>query len=166
MLVSPPVPTGEAITRVLAGQGDQVRIIETIHGRAEVWKRLGAFVATAEEVDASFVERAAQNVRTVVLFDDAIQPAREVVEGAAAAGVERAVLVSDRTEGPVVDVVTGYRQHVVIATGKGRFRRGAGPEAVAAAVDAADDLAGDVRLILDLGRKESWAELELEGPVR
>ena len=137
-----------AVVRRLTAQGDQVRVV----GRAgESYP--GAHVAVGEPGDDDLVERAAQGARTIV----AGQVGRAgALEGAARAGVERAVLLDGDAAG-----VPASMSWVVLVTRR-RFRRGPAPDDVAEAVDAADDMAGEPRLVADLTAEEGWRVLRLE----
>jgi hypothetical protein len=56
--------------------------------------------------------------------------------------------------------------YVIIRTGKlrSRIRKTVPMEAVAEAIDAADDLAGEVRVEVDLTRRDGWGALQMEPP--
>jgi hypothetical protein len=66
----------------------------------------------------------------------------------------------------VEDVKSSGLSYVILRTPKLRSVLGktTTPGAIAEAIDAADDLAGDVRLELDLRREEDRARLKLERP--
>lgn len=158
---------GETLARRLRAQGDEVRVVEAAEEPAEAWRRLGVKVAPGSDDDADLIERAAQGVRTAVVFDGKSGAAGDVIEdvvaGIAAAGVERVILCGRRPDPSTVDAVrTSGLDYVVLTVAGGRFsRKRVSVEAVAEAIDAADDLAGSPRLELDLTRKESWAALGL-----
>jgi Trk K+ transport system NAD-binding subunit len=153
---------GEAVVARLIEQGDEVRVIEPDGAAAEHWRALGAHVAAGDPADADLVERAAQNARTIVaLADTDIEP---LVQGAIAARVERVVLcVHDH--GPHV-VAGSDLDFVALVVPRTRFARRAAvsPQALAEAVDAADDMAGNPRMFVNLGDAAGWRALGLEAP--
>lgn len=152
--------------RRLISQGDEVRVIEDEGDASERWRSLGAHIARPDYDMADLVERAAQNVRTLVI-GDGVGPdtdnLRMIVEGARLANVERIVLYAPRPAASLVDVIKASRlQYLVLATGGGKRvlgRGGIGAEDLAEAVDAADDIGGVRRLELDLADPQSWVTL-------
>lgn len=150
---------GRALTRLLLDEGDQVRVILPAGEDAAPYE--GAHVATGEASDEDLVERAAQGARTIVLghFDDDTRSA--ALTAAARAGVDRAVLLGNWA-GDVPATISW----VALVTPRSLFglRRGPGPEDLAEAVNAADDLAGEPRTVVDLGTDEGWRTLRLERP--
>ena len=151
----------------LISQGDEVRTIAT-EPELESLASLGVRIARGPYLDADLVERSAQNVRTIVLFgaDDDVLEA--VIEGAEAARVERIVLCSGSIAEPVRERLRscGLEYVVLQVPRKGRFRKTVPDEALAEAVDAADDMAGPLRLELDLNENDAWQTLKLEVPSR
>jgi hypothetical protein len=142
-----------ALTRRLVAAGDQVRVIAPAGEEAPP----GVHVATGSLEDEDLVERACQGVRTIVLG----AAADDALDAAARAGVDRAVLVGV-TAGrppPMSSVTLLLPRPRLLGLGKGLS-----PESVAEAVDAADDLAGEPRLVADLGTDEGWRALRLESP--
>lgn len=137
-----------AIVRRLTGEGDQVRVVARAGTTYD-----GAHMATGEPGDDDLVERAAQGARTIVAGTEGRVAA---LAGAARAGVDRAVLVGGEAED-----VPGSMSWVLLVT-KRRFRRGPGADDVAEAVDAADDMAGEPRLVADLTTEEGWRALRLD----
>jgi hypothetical protein len=158
---------GAAIVARLISQNDEVRVIEADASAAGEWGTLGAHVARGSSGDADLVERAAQNVRTLVVGPGAAgeETMRALVEGAELAGVERIVLFGPRLRDEIVAIVRASElQRVLLATGRrvpwgGRRVDDA---ALAEAIDAADDLSGEVRLELDLADPGAWRRLGLE----
>lgn len=146
------------IARLLA-QGDQVRAVVAPGQDPAPFE--GAHLATGDPADDDLVERAAQGARTIVL--GATAPAEAALDGAARARVERAVFVG---RAPGDDLPEGM-SWVALVTPRPRLgrRRGPSPEALAEAVDAADDLAGEPRLVADLSTPEGWAALRLDPPA-
>lgn len=137
-----------AVTRRLVAQGDQVRVVARSAARPP-----GAHVAIGDPGDDDLVERAAQGARTIVA---GVEGRAGALAGAARAGVDRAVLLGGDPDG-----VPGSMSWVLLVT-KRRLRRSPAPEDVAEAVDAADDLAGEPRLVADLTTDEGWRALRLE----
>jgi hypothetical protein len=158
----------EATIERLIAQGDEVRVIEPDRRLADRYRAMGAFVAAGSPFDEDLVERAAQNVRTVVMGDKDLitEDLVGLTQGGLKAGVERWIYWSkagatwsDWFRGEV-----GEGDYVVLTTGRRRFlnTRRVSPEAVAEAIDAADDLQGPVRLELDLADPSSRKALKLE----
>lgn len=137
-----------AVTRRLTAQGDQVRVVAAA-GVAYT----GAHVAAGEPGDDDLVERAAQGARTIVA---GIEGRAGALAGAARAGVDRAVLI-----GGDADEVPSPMSWVLLVTKK-RLRRGPSPDRIAEAVDAADDMAGEPRLVADLTTDDGWRALRLD----
>jgi hypothetical protein len=154
------------VVRRLLAQGDEVRVLEKTAARREEWRGLGAFLAVGEADDPDLVERAAQSVRTVVLLEDPARPEviANVLEAAPKAGVDRVVVCGAAIDAHVREALgAGDLSHVIIETARpGLLRRkAASPELVAEAVDAADDLAGDPRMNVDLTKPEGRKLLDL-----
>ena len=159
--------TASTITR-LRSQDDEVRVLAPNGPQADAWKAAGAHVALGGFDDADLIERACQNVRTLVFGDSALAPdnGEALVNGGVRAGVGRWVYVSGAPKPGIVSELdsTGH-DYVVLATGsKGLLRRGTEPSAVALAVDAADDLAGHPKLELNLKNDSAWSALRLQRP--
>jgi nucleoside-diphosphate-sugar epimerase len=166
---------GEAVVERLVGQGDDVRVIERDPTRASLWARRGAHVARGDASDADLVERAAQHVRTVVVMEHAEAPLEEVleavVEGTLRASPQARVIVCARdiADTGVERLRASGMEHVVLRLGSAsrhwamRARR-LSDALVAEAIDAADDVAFETRLDLDLANATSWAALGLSGP--
>jgi len=163
LLVRPPKQIGSAVIDLLTSQGDVVRVIAADALSAARWKELGAYVAQGSEADADFVERAAQDVRTIVVFEDAQFSIETVLEGAELAGVERLVICTPKPPEDLLARVRASRMdYVLLRLGTqrlpGRRRRLRG---TAEAIDAADDLGGHPRLEVDLNNTESRRSLDL-----
>ena len=148
---------------LLIGQSDEVRIVESNPSQIERWRSLGAQVARGVPDDDDLIERAAQNVRTLVVGDDA---KLETLEGARRAGVGRVVClgrsfdshqIGNQIDEYVILRMSGKRR----LGGKGKL---SAPDA-ARLIDAADDLAGDVKLDLVVGDASTWTRLGLEDPT-
>jgi hypothetical protein len=137
----------------------------------EDFQARGAHVAWGDAADADLIERAAQNARTIVIVTDSRSRTDELlraaVDGGRAAGVDRIVFCGTHRAGWVVETLEGEAvEYVALWAGKRRLLRGPElpVEAVAAVIDAADDIAGDVRLDLDLTDAAAWAKLKLAPP--
>jgi uncharacterized protein YbjT (DUF2867 family) len=158
---------GEALARRLIEQGDEVRVIDASPDHVAGWEALGVHVARGSESDADLVERAAQNVRTIVVIEDELGRADDVIEelvtAAARANVSRIVVWG---AGPS-DAIREHLQRsgmefVLLSSGKkGLLRKGPDPTAVAEAIDAADDIAGEPHLVVDLNDAGGRAALGL-----
>ena len=154
------------LIRRLVQQDDEVRVVATENDDSEALRKLGAHIARGPLLDADLVERAAQNVRTIVVGAVEAEMMKEVLEGARVARVERIVLCApDPPIEPVELLRAAPGQYVVLTYRRQRLLRrdkAFAPESVAAAVDAADDLGGEPRLELDLNEASSWDALGLE----
>lgn len=162
---------GGALMRRLIAQDDEVRVIEANERAAARWRSLGAHVAAGEITDSDLIERAAQGVRTLVLFAGEAPAVQSVVEGASLARVDRFVLCSsDPRDDAMASIRASRIDYVVLRTAVGRRRFWGGQnqalsdEVIAEAIDAADDLAGQPKLDLDLRQPASWHQLGLEPP--
>ena len=155
-----------AVARRLLEQGDEVRAVELDPTQAEALRSLGVHIARGTYLDADLVERAAQNVRTIVVFDPTPEVLEPVLEGGRYASVDRVVLCGPRVPDLAVTALrTAEIDHVTLTTArKGLFKKTIPDEAVAEAVDAADDLAGHPRLELDLTEPTAWSKLKLAAP--
>jgi hypothetical protein len=165
LLIEPGTDLGVAIVERLIAEGDEVRVLVRDPGG---WKARGAFVATGDPMDPDLVERACTNVRTIVftftgrevplsLLGAALPPA-------AKAGVDRVVVCCPSPDaGATRALEASGLDHVLIATGRRGFlpRKTIEPADVAAAVSAADDLAGSPKLVVDLTTDEGRAALGL-----
>jgi hypothetical protein len=146
-------------------QGDDIRIIEPDPRRAELWKTVGAHVALGSPADVDLVERAAQQVRTIVVMEEATEWMGAIVEGAASAGVGRIVAVARQTSRSASILQTTALEWVLMKMPRRRLPSRAprvDHDRIAEAIDAADDLAGPVHLELDLSDSSAWTALGLE----
>jgi hypothetical protein len=148
-----------------------VRVIEDDLSAGAHWKEFGAHVALGSPADPDLVERAGQNVRTLMMAggDDSREVMAAVAEGARLAGIGRLVVCLQRSDESVLEAVRAAGiDHVVLLTGRSRLKRLLGPvvpaDSLAEAMDAADDLAGNPRLVLDLTREGGWTALGLRPP--
>lgn len=161
LLVAPPAQLAGPIIERLIAQGDEVRVVAA-DANASEWKGLGAHVAGGDP-DADLLSRAGQSSRTIALFDPSSELAADAIEAAVAARIERVVAVLTRRN-PELNASlseTGLT-YVLLLAGRKGLRRAPAPEEIAAAVDAADDLAGDVKLEVDLTEPEGWKALGIE----
>jgi hypothetical protein len=166
LLVGLDAELAQTVTRRLISQDDEVRVIATAGDDAGALRDLGAHVARGQRLDADLVERAAQNVRSIVVGAVEPETMSEILEGARFARVERIIVCSDQPQPSSVDLLREAPiQYVVLNYRKpGRFRRRSThtDDYVALAIDTADDLAGEPRLELDLGAPSSAEALGLD----
>ena len=165
--------TGVLVARLI-DEGDEVRVLEDSTDSAESWRMLGAHIAQGPMWDADLIERAAQNVRTIVVGEhhdhDPAELMDAVVTGGGFASKDmRIVLVGNDLEAPAIGRLRESPLAYValgVVTRRSLLgkRRPPAPAILAEAIDAADDLAGEVRLELDLNDEQSWAELKLPNP--
>jgi nucleoside-diphosphate-sugar epimerase len=158
--------SGEAIVERLVSQGDEVRVVEDDPATAQRWRSRGAYVARSSSDLPDLIERAAQNVRTVVVGEGAANDIDAILSGAAAAQVERVIWFGSSASAGAARAVRDFpSQHVVLNTGRRRLLRGGvDDELIAVAIDAADDMGGAPRLVLDLTDPGAWAELGVSNP--
>lgn len=164
LLVDPPDLLGSLIVKRLVAQGDEVRVVGP-EEEAQQWRELGAYAASGRP-DPDLIERAGQNVRTMVLFDPMDDVSEVALEAAEAARIGRVIVITPGSaeHWPQQLTSAGF-DYVVLRTGRKRlFRRVVPDDRVAIAVDAADDLAGRVGLDLDLAEPTAWAALGIESP--
>lgn len=158
------------LARRLVDQDDEVRILVVDGDDPASVPDAPVHVASGRYLDDSdLIERACQNVRTIVLGERGDIPSamREVMKGARAAEVSRIVYCAGAPDRQIREELrSGPIEYVILETGRrSPLRRRALPiEAVAEAIDAADDLADEVRLELDLTADEGWLPLRLRPP--
>jgi hypothetical protein len=160
---------GRAVFDRLRAQGDEVRVIEDDPIAAAVWKERGGYTALAREWDADLIERAAYGARTIVVFErkdrDPEEVLMETLKATAPAGVDRLILIRARATVPA-ELEGSDVAYVLLATGKRSLLKrtpAITPEQLARAVDAADDLTGSPRLVLDLTESAALRTLGLAG---
>ena len=158
------------LIRRLIEQGDEVRVLDSGEEASDHWRSLGAHVASGPRWDADLIERAAQNVRTIVVGDRHDQEPAELMEALVEGGVlaspdMRVVVVGEVVPGALALLRESLLEYVILGSVERRGLLGrrsrVSPERLAEAVDAADDLAGGPRLELDLGDQSAWRELKL-----
>lgn len=157
------------LVRRLVEQGDVVGILVEDDGTIDHLDPEGAHVARGSRTDEDLIERAAMHARTIVVYEEAAAPVhREIVAAVIAAARRiddvRVVMWGPKHSAEAIDALSASGvSYVVIRTGKLRshLRRTMSPEVVVEAIDAADDLAGDVRLEVDLTRPEGRARLKV-----
>lgn len=155
--------------RRLLAQQDEVRAIVTEEKSATALRGTGVHVARGRELDdPDLIERACQNVRTLVLGPMAPDAVTYVLQGTSLAGVGRIVYLPDGDGDGIEAIVSGSAEYVILRIpGRSLFRKGGLDTAVVAeAIDAADDLDGVTRLDLDLTTEAAWAALGLDSPKR
>jgi hypothetical protein len=167
ILLIAPGGTGADVIKRLITQGDEVRVVEPDPQKVEQWKYLGAYVAHGDPGDADLIERAGQNCRTVVLFgvrDQCAHVLEEVLEGIANTTVDRIVLVATSNEPQCLGLVRRSKLDYVFLRVKPRpllSRLRSSAPTIAEVIDAADDVAGNPRLELDLGDPATAVALHL-----
>lgn len=157
-----------AVAKRLLAQGDEVRVVVNDPAERSSWVALGTHVAVGDSRDDDLIERAGQDARTLVLFDALANDPETVgaaVKGASAAGIDRLILcapdVSQEVRGLIEGAQTGS---VILVYGRRLSLRGrASVDVVAEAVDAADDMPGRPRLLVDLRRPEALGLLGGDG---
>jgi nucleoside-diphosphate-sugar epimerase len=166
LLIGDPGSVGEILVRRLIAQGDEVRAIATDADSGDLSGH-GVHIARGPDLDADLVERAAQNVRTLISFDPSNEVMEPVVEGARAARVERVIVCAAAVSPSARERLrTSELDYVVLeAPRRGRLRKGLSDEELAEAIDAADDVAGPLRVELDLLEAASWKPLKLTAPA-
>jgi hypothetical protein len=161
------------LIRRLTSEGDEVRVLETEEDPSERWRALGAHIASGPQWDADLIERAAQNVRTIVAGErhgkDPAELMAALIEGGGhASRTMRLVFVGGLQPRPLSLLRDSQLEHVVLDQVARRTllgkRKALAPERLAEAIDAADDLAGHPRLELDLSGEPAWRALRLEPP--
>lgn len=156
-----------AVAERLIAQEDEVRIIVSDGTSSETWRARGVYVATGDLGDEDFVWRACGGVRTVVVEPSVVAGDEGIVfvAGARRAGVDRFVVVGDIPSSDSFLNEADVDRIILRPPKRGLLRRTSiDVTDVAAAVDAADDLAGSPRLDLDLSVPDSWAQLRLDPP--
>ena len=168
LLVDPPEALGEAVVRQLVHDGDEVRVVERSGSRYDAWRGLGAHVALGDSDDDDLIERAALNVRTLVLldWDDVSRDKTEMVVAAARrSGVDRVVGPARKPDPRIRQSLDDLGiQYVVLVTKRRLIGGSLDPDLVAQAVSAADDLAGEPRVAVDLTAPAGWDALRLPVP--
>ena len=161
----------EILAARLIAQADEVRIVLGDDSARERWRAQGVHVAVGDLTDDDFVWRACMNVRTVVVGDRPPVDESSVRHGLAGflekTDADRVVVVGADDDELVAGLRTSGLPHVVL-----RFRKRGllgwkeviSASDLAVAIDAADDLAGEPRLHLDLWEPSAWQSLRLEQP--
>jgi hypothetical protein len=174
LLVGLPETFAAMLAQRLVGEGDEVRLLLWEDADPEPWKRIGAFVAKGDPTDADLVERAATNVRTVVLgertTDLSTDELKELIGGARQAGVGRFVVCQRQPSAELVELLKGADLEFVILTTAKKPLVGKGKNKIpisklSEAIDAADDIAGRIQAELDLTIPKAWKVLKLDPPA-
>ena len=159
---------GTALVRRLRDQDDEVRVLEESRAASEHWRALGAHVASGPEWDADLIERAAQNVRTIVVGPAHRRAPSTLIDavitggGYAAPGMRLVVFGPEIDERVREALRSSVLDYVILKTsGRGILGRRSkvAPDVLAEAIDAADDVAGSPRLELDLSDPRALEEL-------
>lgn len=169
LLVGLPDPLVEVLATRLLSANDEVRILVTTDD-SDHYRQAGLHVAKGQSLDDDdLVERAAQNVRTIVVGELPREHLVAVLKGARAAGVGRIIAVLPTPSDIYRELLDGSRLEFTILV-VGRTLIGRKPklsdESIAAAIDAADDLAEGLRTQLVLGEQVAWEVLRLPTPER
>ncbi len=137
------------ITRLTA-QEDEVRVLEASRTRAMRWRDMGAIVAEGQATDPDLVERAALGARSVVLGPVASYLA-PVLEGIRMAGAPRFIFIA-RERADIGTVEGAAESYVVLRIPpEGLLRRAKiGADALAECIDAADDLTGTPKMVVEV----------------
>lgn len=162
LLVAAEGEVGEAVIARLVSQGDEVRIIDEEDERVSRWRGLGAHVASGSAGDADLVERAAQGARTIVVLGQV--DAGPVIRGGLAAAVDRFVFCTHHHDAHAIESEQTDFVVLLLPTARWPRRSSLSPDALALAIDAADDLAGNPRMYVPLGEAAGWKQLGLEAP--
>ncbi len=137
----------KVVARRLLDQGDEVRVLLARPELRPAWIELGAHVAVGDPTDDDLIERAGQDARTLVLFGihaGDVSTVTASLKAALAAGIERVILCVAGADDEIRRLVgASASSYVILSYGKRLGPRGE-------AVDAADDLAGEPRLEVDL----------------
>ena len=164
---------GPAIVERLRDEDDIVGVIEEEPGRRDLWRDLGAHVALGSGTDPDLVERAVQHARSIVVFE---RPAGRgelldgVFQGARLAPGEtaRILYVTSDEDAAVREALdaSAFDYVVLRLPRRSRWRRAPvlTPADLADAVNAADDLAGNPRLDVDVSSAEGRQALGLDPP--
>lgn len=170
LLVGLDAATTAAVAERLLAQGDEVRVIETNEVAVDELRRRGVYVARGGAAnDPDLIERAAQNVRTIVVGEHSgfmlADLLGSVAMAAPPARVERLIVVTQ--DPPPAGLSPLRTEHVFLTLGKKRRFRAAAvmPADIARAVDAADDLQDLPGDRLDLSDAGAWSALKLEPPA-
>lgn len=179
LLIGADSSLGDTLVRRLLDEGDEVRVLITDEDAGRLGE-LGAYIATGPELDVDLVERAATNCRTIVVIERPGLNTPEIVRtaivggraalGAPEEGIRLILCGAVPDEAAIAALRSSDLSFVVLRTG-GRLAgflpvvtERVSDEQVATAVDAADDIAGEVRLELDLTDAADWAKLNLTPP--
>lgn len=154
----------ESLVRRLRDQDDEVRAIHAGPIAATGLAGLGVHIARGPYLDADLIERAGQNVRTVVAIEPPPEILLEILAGMRAASIPRLVVCGRAVDPAVAGAVRGAGLEFVIMRlpPKSLLRKGLSDNDVAEAIDAADDLAGSPELELDLAEEVAWDALRLD----
>jgi nucleoside-diphosphate-sugar epimerase len=133
---------GRAVAARLVEQGDLVRAVTS---EPDAWPE-HVFVADARQEESDLIERAAQGVRSIVVTDRG--PTEEVIAAAGVVGARLIVLVPSERSAVAQAVAASGVDHVILALRRsGLLRKRPSVEEIAGAIDAADDMSGNPRLV-------------------
>jgi hypothetical protein len=168
LVVEPDEVNGPAVVARLVDDGDDVGVIVADPEAGERWRSLGAYVAVGSADDADLIERAGQHARSIVLFDASPAVLKAAAEGARMASASPARIVylsTSQTRSDDALEESGLEYVLLVVpikrVGVRRRRSSVAAERVAEAVSAADDLAGEVKLSLNLADEHAAGVLKL-----
>jgi hypothetical protein len=170
LVIEPDAVNGRAVVERLIAEGDDVGVLVGDSMRAQEWRALGAHVAAGSVDDADLIERAAQQARSIVLFDAPQETVSAVVQAARLVGrpLPRIIYCTTRRDSRARELLGSsgldYVSIIVPVARRGLRRRKkqeVEPESVGEAVSAADDIAGEMKLEVDLQGREGRAALGL-----
>jgi hypothetical protein len=174
LLIGLPETFAAMLIKRLTAEQDEVRMLLPEGSDPSPWQRLGAFVAMGEAGDADLIERAATNVRTIVLgegtADLSMEELGELIAGARRGSVGRFGVCQRQPDPAWVEALrTAEVEFVVLATAKkpriGKARTRIPISKLSEAIDAADDIAGRIQAELDLTIPKAWKVLKVDPPV-
>ena len=165
LLIDPPEELGAAVVRRLVDDGDEVRVLIRERGGTQYWKELGAHVAVGDPADDDLVERAALNVRTIVLLNwDGISAtnAEATIAAAHRSGVDRVIATAKRRDPEATEILDRIDvDYIILIVLRRLLASAVDPEEVGRAVSASDDLAGNPRLVIDVSDRSDRQLLRL-----
>jgi uncharacterized protein YbjT (DUF2867 family) len=174
LLLGPSGTPGDRLIARLVAQDDDVRVVEPDHAAAPRWGSMGAHVARGSPLDEDLLARAARGVRTVVVLEHSGLDLTGVVAAVRAAAASlnhdiRVVLCTREVGAEVVEALSSSGAEYVLLRRSpvkrwSRRARVKADDALAEAIDAADDLSGAPHLVLDLALPESWDALGVAPP--
>lgn len=164
LLIDPPEELGAAVVRRLIEDGDEVRVLARDRERTDYWRALRAHVAIGDPTDDDLVERAALNVRTIVLleWEKGTANVSDIIAAARRSGVDRVVMTVRKPDARTsANLERSDIDHVMLVVPRKLLGPAIDQDSVARAVSASDDLADHPRLTVDLAHPNGWEMLRL-----